>query len=222
MKVTGSAVLHAPPEQVFDALTDPRVLVRTLPGCQRLEQVSEELYRATVTVGVGAVRGTYSGEVALTDVDRPRSCVLRGSGAGGPGTVQADVKVTLSPEADGTTRLEYDADAVVGGMLAGVGQRVIGAVSKKLAGEFFQAVDAILMSPEALAEPAPAPTTAEGAPATEAAPAATTAATAVSGRVFTAPAPTAASSGRSDFILGAAFGAAVALLGVLIGWGISH
>ena len=98
----------------------------------------------TVTAGVASIKGTYAGKVALTDLDSPRSFVLRASGAGGPGTVSTDVAVALADAGDGSTTLTYDADAVVGGVIAGVGQRMLTGVSKKMAGEFFQAVDDVL------------------------------------------------------------------------------
>ena len=47
-------------------------------------------------------------------------------------------------EQDGATRLEYDADAVVGGVIGGVGQRMLTGVAKKMAGEFFAGVDDVL------------------------------------------------------------------------------
>jgi uncharacterized protein len=52
--------------------------------------------------------------------------------------------VALDGQADGTTRVTYDADAVVGGTIGGVGQRVLGGVARRMAGEFFSAVDAHL------------------------------------------------------------------------------
>ncbi len=143
MKVTGSATLHAPREKVWDALNDPAVLVRTIPGCQQLEEVGPDRYRMTITAGVASIKGTYQGDVALTDQEQPGSFTLKASGAGAPGTVSADVKVTLA-EADGDTRLDYDADAIVGGVVGGVGQRVLSGVAKKTAGEFFKAVDDVL------------------------------------------------------------------------------
>ncbi|MDP9444874.1 MAG: carbon monoxide dehydrogenase subunit G, partial [Actinomycetota bacterium] len=109
MKVSGSASLQAPVEQVWTALNDPAVLVRTIPGCQRLEQVGPDRYRMTVSAGVAAIKGSYQGEVALTEQDRPHRFVLRASGAGSPGTIDADVVVTLAA-ADGGTALTYDAD----------------------------------------------------------------------------------------------------------------
>ena len=148
MNVSGSAVLHAPRERVWAALQDPAVLVRTIPGCQQLEQVGPDTYRATVMAGVASIKGTYSGDVRLTDQAEPDSFVLHASGAGAPGTVNADVRVTLADADGGATQLDYDADAVVGGVIGGVGQRMIVGVAKKTAGEFFAAVDDVLTGRE--------------------------------------------------------------------------
>src|SRR5215471_3558860 len=110
MKVSGDAVLHAPIERVWEALNDPAVLVRTIPGCERLEATGPDSYTMVVTAGVASIKGTYSGEVKLSDQQRPGSFVMSASGAGAPGTVSTDVQVRLS-EVDGGTRLTYDADA---------------------------------------------------------------------------------------------------------------
>src|SRR5688572_32576210 len=96
-----------------------------------------------VSVGVGAIRGTYAGEVHLTDQERPTSYVMRASGAGAPGQVRATVTINLEPNGAGTT-LTYSADAVVGGPVAGVGQRMMTGVAKRMAGQFFKAIDAEL------------------------------------------------------------------------------
>ena len=85
VNLDGSAVLHADPDQVWSVITDPAVLARTIPGCESLEQVGDDEYKMNVTVGVGAIRGTYAGEVKLTDQQRPASYVMHASGAGGPG-----------------------------------------------------------------------------------------------------------------------------------------
>jgi carbon monoxide dehydrogenase subunit G len=200
MKVSGNATLNAPVERVWAALNDPAVLVRTIPGCERLEQVERDAYRMTVTAGVASIKGSYAGDVRLTDRRQPHAFVLKASGAGGPGTVSADVKVRLADGGDGTTVLSYDADAIVGGMIGGVGQRILTGVAKKTALEFFQAVDDVLSgaAPEvarpAAVEPGAAPA------------------------VFTAPpARVAAGLPGGDFARGAVFGAAVALLGALVG-----
>ena len=143
MKITGEANVAAPVERVWWALNDPSVLVRTIPGCLQLEETGPDAYRMTVTAGVAAIKGTYDGEVRITDQQEPDRFVLHASGAGAPGTVSADVVVTLVAHGDGT-RLAYDADAVVGGVLGGVGQRMIASVARKTASEFFANVEDVL------------------------------------------------------------------------------
>jgi uncharacterized protein len=209
MRIAGTATLHAPVEAVYDALRDPRVLVRTIPGCERLEQVGEDAYQMTVTAGVASARGTYAGDVRLTDHRAPHAFVLRASGSGAPGTVSADVAVELSSGDDGTTVLAYDADAVVGGMVGGVGQRLLTSVARRTAGEFFAAVDQVL-SGGAIEEPAPATGTGvAGAPARAGAGGA-------GPRVYSAPARPATTPG-GELTAGVALGAAAALLGALVG-----
>lgn len=228
MKLSGEATLKAGVDEVYAALNDPAILVRTIPGCQRLEQVATDSYKATVAAGVASVKGTFDGEVRLADLSPPNSFSLHASGAGAPGTVTAVARVSLVPSDGGGTLLSYDADATVGGVIGGVGQRMIMGVAKKTAAEFFAAVDRELSGAPAVAVAgAPAPVAAPGAPAPVAAPVAvpgavTTvpvgAATAGAG-VWTAPVPVIdpARQRVRDLLVGAVFGAIVALLGVLVG-----
>ena len=203
MKVSGSAVLHAPVDRVWEALMDPAVLVRTIPGCERLESTGENAYAMTVTAGVASIKGTYAGKVAITDLDAPRSFVMRASGAGGPGTVSTDVTVALAEADNGSTMLVYDADAVVGGVIAGVGQRMLTGVSKKMAGEFFKAVDDVLTG-KAVAAPA---ATEGAAPGVFEAPKAPSKLAGLAGVV----------PSGGGFVTGALVGAAIALAGVIVG-----
>ena len=55
MKVSGDATLHAPIDKVWAALNDPAVLVRTIPGCERLELTGPDAYRMMVTAGVASI-----------------------------------------------------------------------------------------------------------------------------------------------------------------------
>ena len=200
MKFTGENVLDAPVDQAWDALLDPAVLVRTIPGCERLEATGENAYAMTVTAGVASIKGTYAGSCELRDLVEHESLVMKLDGAGAPGTIGATVNVRFTPEGS-TTRVSYDADAVVGGMIGGVGQRMLTSVSRRMAGEFFGNVDAAIAGgPAVPASPVP---TAGEAPAV--------------GQVFTAPAPTAAAGSRQEFLTGIAVGAGLVLAGVIVG-----
>ncbi|MDZ5662716.1 carbon monoxide dehydrogenase subunit G [Nocardioides sp. S-58] len=207
MKFTGDNVLAAPVEQAWDALLDPAVLVRTIPGCERLEATGENAYAMTVTAGVASIKGTYAGSCQLRDLVEHESLVMKLDGAGAPGTIGATVHVRFTPEGS-STRISYDADAVVGGMIGGVGQRMLTSVSKRMAGEFFGNVDAAIAGGGAAA---PAGTATEVAADTSA-PAATS-----SGAVFTAPAAAPTAGGRQELLLGVAIGAGLVALGVLLG-----
>ena len=212
MNLDGSAVLHGSPEAVWAALTDPAVLARTIPGCLALERVGEDSYRMDVSVGVGAVKGTYAGEVHLTDQERPKSYVMHASGAGAPGQVRATVTIELAPDGDGTV-LTYSADAVVGGPVAGVGQRMITGVAKRMAAQFFTAVDAELAGAGAPAVAEPRPSAAAVSTTDVEAP------TAPQSQVFAGRAGVPA--GTSDLralALGAAGGSLLTLIGVLVGY----
>lgn len=153
MKLQGTATLHGNRERVFAALTDPGVLARCIPGCESLDLTGPDSYAMTVSAGVGAIRGRYDGQVRLSDLVRPDGYVMDARGAGGAGTVDATCRVDLVADGD-LTQLAYSAEANVGGPVAGVGQRMISAVAKRMAGQFFSAVDEELTGARAPLQPA--------------------------------------------------------------------
>ncbi|MEX0868165.1 MAG: carbon monoxide dehydrogenase subunit G [Nitriliruptoraceae bacterium] len=218
MKITGTQRIDAPREQVWDALQDPAVLVRTLPGCTALVATGDDTYEATMEVGVASIRGTYRGTVRLFDTQAPASYRMHVSGAGVPGTVDADVSVQLDDDA-GATVITYDADAQVGGMIGGVGQRMLSGVAKRMAAEFFRAVErdlqhapAAAASEDGATTPAPAASPSEaddGAPAADAA-----RASIQLGRSFRASASRPAGG---ELVTASVAGGLLALAGVLVG-----
>jgi carbon monoxide dehydrogenase subunit G len=212
MKIEGTASLSHSPEKVFAALTDPAVLTKTLPGCQSLEQVGPDIYKMVITAGVASIKGSYLGQVELSDRLAPTSFTMRAAGSGAPGTIQAVVKMSLTSEGEGTL-LSYDADAVVGGVIAGVGQRVLGGVAKKTAGEFFKSIDRYLAGDTRTA--ADVSNLAHSSPPSQ---------TSQSRLVSNPPSVTQrriveAQTGSLTFLT---VGAGIALIGVVVGWLISH
>ena len=137
MEMQGSVVIPAPRQAVWDALNDPEVLRRSIPGCQSINQISPTEIDAAVKAKVGPVSATFQGKVTLSDLDPPNGYTISGEGKGGAaGFAKGGAKVRLSDETDGT-RLTYDVTATVGGKLAQIGSRLIDSTSKKLADEFF-------------------------------------------------------------------------------------
>jgi carbon monoxide dehydrogenase subunit G len=218
MKISGSSTLEAPVDKVWEAMLDPAVLARCLPGCESLSVIGDDRYAMSITAGVAAIKGTYAGEVSLFDKVAPSSLTMRASGAGAPGTIDADVKVLLAPSLAGGTELSYDADASVGGAIGGVGQRMLAGVTKKMAGQFFTALDRDIAG----LPPLGAELAAVGAPAGGAAVGAAGVGPA-QGTVFPGRAATANANANlsmdngAGFALGVLLGGLLALAGVALG-----
>jgi uncharacterized protein len=143
MKLEGNYEIPASRQQVWEAFLDPERLRLAIPGCEKLEAIGPDEYKATMKVGVGAVKGTFEGKIRLTDQQPPESYRLMVEGSGAPGFIRGDTVITLAESGSGT-RVSYSADVQVGGLIAGVGQRLLGGVSKMMADQFFTRMSELL------------------------------------------------------------------------------
>ena len=115
---------------------DPAVLSSCIPGCERFEPTGEDRYTVTLTVGIAAITGTYSGTVQLVDQMPHTSYRLIVEGQGRPGFVKGSSAVALKADGD-ATEVTVTADVQTGGLIARVGQRLIGGVAKMMMDRFF-------------------------------------------------------------------------------------
>ena len=138
MEFSGRYAIPAPPQEVWAALNDPKVLKACINGCEAMEKTDASHFLASVTLKIGPVKATFKGKVALEEMDPPRRCVLKGEGQGGvAGFAKGEAEILLSP-ADGGTVLAYKAKASVGGKLAQIGQRLIDGAARQIADDFFE------------------------------------------------------------------------------------
>ena len=145
MKLEGTYEVPAPRKKVWEAFLDPKVLKKAIPGCEKLEAIGPDEYKATMKVGVGGVKGTFEGKVKLSDKQAPDSYKMAVEGSGGPGFIRGETIITLTDQ-DGGTRVSYTADLQVGGLIASVGQRMLGGVSKMMADKFFNRMSELLQA----------------------------------------------------------------------------
>jgi carbon monoxide dehydrogenase subunit G len=136
--VEGRVDFAAGRETVWDLLQDPAALQRAIPGCQSLEAAGPDSYRAALKLGIAAVRGDYAAEVTMAERQRPESFRLKINGQGGPGFVNVDGLLHLAENGSDATRVDYRFDVQIGGVIAAVGQRMLGGVAKMMLGEFFK------------------------------------------------------------------------------------
>jgi len=141
MKIEGTQEVRARRERVFQALVDPAVLQRCIPGCERLEQVAENHFSTTLRAGVGSIKGVFTGNVRLEEVQPPAHFRMAVDGKGQPGFLKGAGTLDLE-EREGTTLVNYRGDVQVGGTIAGVGQRMIQGAARMMLAQFFTAIEA--------------------------------------------------------------------------------
>lgn len=155
MQLEGEQLVLATRKQVWDALNDPDVLIKCIPGCEDLKQVTENELEARILAKVGPVRARFNGSVVISNPIAPSSYTLEFQGSGGAAGVAKGMSVvTLSDEGE-NTRIHYTVDASVGGKLGQIGGRLINASAKKLAADFFRAFDEQVVSPAVVDAPKP-------------------------------------------------------------------
>jgi 2-furoyl-CoA dehydrogenase large subunit len=136
----GKASVKGAPEQVWAMLLDPATLQSVIPGCQRVDKITDTHFRADVTLGIGPVSGRYRADVELFDLDPPRAVTLRGGATGVLGFGNAEGRITLAPDGNGGTKLAYSYDAAIGGKVASIGGRLLDGATRVIIGQFFTAL----------------------------------------------------------------------------------
>jgi carbon monoxide dehydrogenase subunit G len=136
MDITGSYTFNGPPERVWNLLMDPAVIASCIPGCEKLEPIGDDRYRASLTIALAAITGSYQGTVQITEKVPNEGYRLTVEGQGKPGFVKGNAAIAL--RADGaTTIVDVKGTVETGGPIARLGQRLIGNVSKMMQDRFF-------------------------------------------------------------------------------------
>jgi carbon monoxide dehydrogenase subunit G len=136
MDITGSYTFNALPDRVWNLLMDPAVIASCIPGCEKLEPTGEDRYRASLTVALAAITGSYVGNVLISDKVPHESYRLTVDGQGKPGFVKGSAAIALRPDG-ATTVVDVKGTVETGGPIARLGQRLIGNVSKMMQDRFF-------------------------------------------------------------------------------------
>ena len=140
MKLDGTNTLPAPVDAVWKTINDPEALRRCTPGLTELTATGPDTYRATLSIGIAAVKGTYAGTLTITDKQAPTHYKIVLEGTGGAGFMKGEGTVDLTAQG-GETLLRWTGDIQVGGLIAGVGQRMLSGVGKMLIGQFFKCLE---------------------------------------------------------------------------------
>ncbi len=136
MKLSGSYQIKLEKQKVWEALNDPEILKKSIPGCEEFTKNSDTEFTATATNKIGPFNASFTGDIELKEINAPNSYVIEGSGNSPVGFASGSAKVILEDSDEGT-KLSYSVEANVGGKIAQVGSRLIDMTAKKMADIFF-------------------------------------------------------------------------------------
>ena len=144
MKIEGRFIFPASTQAVWDLLTDPQSLQACTPGCKRLAEIGADEFEAMLEIGVGPIKGAFGGKILMCEKNPPLSYKLIVDGSGAAGFVRGEGKLSLEQSEDEKTAVLVRGDAQVGGLIAGVGQRLLEGVAKQMMGQFFRCLQSQL------------------------------------------------------------------------------
>jgi carbon monoxide dehydrogenase subunit G len=131
MHLEGSFETPAPRAVVWEFLLNPNDIAPCFPDLQSLEVLTPESFRAKVKVGLSVVRGTMDFDFKIAEKTSTSSAKLIGHGHGVGSTIEIQTAFTLSDAGVGT-KVGWAADLNVGGIVAGLGSKLLDSQSNRM------------------------------------------------------------------------------------------
>ena len=137
MQLTGNQVLNADSSTIWQMLMDSDVLAKIVPGISKLEHLDDNTFRSTIEMKFGPVSGSFNGNLQMEDLTDQKSFILKTQQNSKIGSANAAIKIELANAGDHKTQVSFNGDVKLSGLLANMGQRLIGSVANALTKQFF-------------------------------------------------------------------------------------
>ncbi len=138
LHLEGSEELGISRERVYQLLTNPDFIARSLPDAQEIKVQSDGTVEARIKVGVSFVTANMQVRLKITDkvVNQHARLMAEGSGSG------STMKITSDFDLDGDkpTRMKWKADADISGLMAGMGSSILKGFSDRKVREIFDGI----------------------------------------------------------------------------------
>jgi uncharacterized protein len=145
MRLKTTVPIDAPPDRVFDFLTDVRRVGACMPGATLTEQDGED-FRGAMVVRVGPITASYDGRVRFLEMERDERRVVmkaRADERNGQGNAEARIASTVAPRGEGSV-VEIDTDLQIRGRIAQFGRAGIETVADRVIAELGRNVERAL------------------------------------------------------------------------------
>ena len=137
MQLSGKRVFNAELSTIWNLLMNPETLTRIIPGMISLEKTAENSFKSILGVKLGPVNSTFDGTIQLEDIHEHSHFTMNVRQNSKIGNGNALVKIQLRSLNETQSELQFDGEVKLTGLLASMGQRVLGGVANTLAKDFF-------------------------------------------------------------------------------------
>lgn len=142
MRIRNEIEIAAPPDQLFDFLSDVERVAPMLPGA-KIEGRTGDDYAGSMKVKVGPINATYRGTMRFLERDpEQRRAVMkaRAEEVSGHGNAEAEITTEVSG-ADGQSLLRMDTDLQMRGKLAQFGRGAMEKISQRMFDQFARNIE---------------------------------------------------------------------------------
>jgi uncharacterized protein len=140
MDVSGSQKVKAPQQHVFNALLDPQVLKKCVPGCDSAEFVdfpTGRQLKLTVSPSIPGLKGPYNVFLQTSEVVAPSRVVIIAEPTSSMGSIKATCTIDLIEDSE-VTNLNYNANAVMDGKIAATPDLIVKGAVRVALDQFFK------------------------------------------------------------------------------------
>jgi len=140
MKLDGSFSVPAPRATVWDAIRDPGLMARCVPGCEMAEQIDETRYRAVVAVKFGPISARFNLVIEIEEQVEPAFVRSRARGEEGTraSVMSSENVLTLTEAGPDSTDVAWSTDVMLSGRLGRYGLGLMRKKVESLSAEFVQ------------------------------------------------------------------------------------
>ena len=126
---------------------DTDILAKVVPGISRLEKTGDNTFKSILEIKLGPVNSSFTGSLQMEDITEQKGFILKLMQNSKIGNANAAIKISLLAAENNQTEVSFNGDVKLSGMLAAMGQRLIGGVSNTLTKQFFANMEKEIKTP---------------------------------------------------------------------------
>jgi carbon monoxide dehydrogenase subunit G len=141
MRLNDTVRIEAPIETVWAFMTNADEVARCAPGVESVEEIEkDQKYKAVASVGFGNIKVKFTADIEFAELQEPNYGKLMAHGTAPGSAADVMVEMKFAEAGPSATDFIWVADITIMGTIAALANRMMGSVTRKLAGEFFNNV----------------------------------------------------------------------------------